>query len=64
MCETLRVSHSGFYGWRGRPACAQARANAKGPSVIHHSDQRSHHASLDFGKRCQEMGAPLNGHDR
>ena len=27
MCKTLRVSHSGFYDWRDRPACAQARAN-------------------------------------
>jgi len=28
MCKTLRVSHSGFYDWLGRPACARAQANA------------------------------------
>jgi putative transposase len=28
MCKTLRVSHSGYYGWLERPACAQAQANA------------------------------------
>jgi len=28
MCKTLRVSHSGFYDWLDRPACAQAQANA------------------------------------
>ena len=28
LCRTLRVSHSGYYGWLERPACAQARANA------------------------------------
>ena len=28
MCKTLRVSYSGYYDWLGRPACAQAQANA------------------------------------
>ena len=28
MCKTLRVSHSGYYDWLERPACAQAQANA------------------------------------
>ena len=27
-----------------------------GPAVIHHSDQGSQYTSLDFGKRCKEMG--------
>ena len=27
LCRTLRVSHSGYYDWLDRPACAQARAN-------------------------------------
>jgi len=27
MCKTLRVSHSGYYDWLDRPACAQAQAN-------------------------------------
>ena len=27
MCKTLRVSHSGYYDWLDRPACARARAN-------------------------------------
>jgi putative transposase len=28
MCKTLGVSHSGFYDWLERPACARARSNA------------------------------------
>jgi putative transposase len=28
MCKTLRVSHSGYYDWLDRPACARAQANA------------------------------------
>ena len=27
LCKTLRVSHSGYYDWLERPACAQALAN-------------------------------------
>ena len=27
MCKTLRVSHSGYYDWLDRPACARAQAN-------------------------------------
>ena len=27
LCRTLRVSHSGYYDWLDRPACARARAN-------------------------------------
>ena len=27
MCKTLRVSHSGYYDWLERPACARAQAN-------------------------------------
>ena len=27
MCQTLRVSPSGFYDWLDRPACARSRAN-------------------------------------
>jgi putative transposase len=27
MCKTFRVSHSGYYDWLDRPACARARAN-------------------------------------
>jgi putative transposase len=28
MCKTLHVSHSGFYDWLERPACAREQANA------------------------------------
>lgn len=28
MCKTLCVSHSGYYDWLDRPACARAQANA------------------------------------
>lgn len=28
LCKTLRVSHSGYYDWLERPACAQTQANA------------------------------------
>ena len=27
LCETLEVSASGYYAWRGRPECARAVAN-------------------------------------
>ena len=27
LCKSLRVSHSGYYDWLERPACAQAQAN-------------------------------------
>ena len=32
------------------------KPNAKGLGVIHHSDQGSQYTSLEFGKRCNEMG--------
>lgn len=32
------------------------KPDLRGPGVIHHSDQGSQYTSLDFGKRCKEMG--------
>ena len=28
MCQTLKVSASGYYGWQGRPVCKRQQANA------------------------------------
>lgn len=29
LCQTLGVNRSGYYAWRGRPASARTRANAR-----------------------------------
>ena len=34
LCRTLSVSHSGYYDWLERPACAQALANILLPEQI------------------------------
>ena len=28
LCETLKVSTSGYYDWQNRPQCARAKANS------------------------------------
>ena len=42
MCKTLRVSHSGYYDWLDRPACARAQAN-----VVLLGQIRQAHAASD-----------------
>ena len=42
MCKTLRVSHSGYYDWLARPACARAQANVALLALI-----RQAHAASD-----------------
>ena len=44
MCKTLRVSHSGYYDWLERPACARAQAN-----VVLLGQIRQAHADSDVG---------------
>ena len=41
MCKTLRVSHSGYYDWLERPACARVRAN----TVLLQQIRQAHAAS-------------------
>ena len=41
MCNTLRVSHSGYYDWLERPACARAQANLTLLEQIHHAHATS-----------------------
>ena len=35
-------------------------APGKGPGVIHHSDQGSQYTSIEFGKRCKQMGVQIS----
>ncbi len=61
MCRVLRVSKSGFYGWRDRPPCARARVDALLSEEIAriHADSRQtygapriHFELRTLGVRC------------
>jgi putative transposase len=61
LCKMLRVSRSGYYGWRDRPPSRRARENDALTSKIHEIHQRSLetygspriHAELrSIGVRC------------
>jgi putative transposase len=61
MCKTLKVSKSGFYGWRGRAPSARARADALlSEKIVHiHRDSREtygapriHFELRTLGIRC------------
>ena len=61
MCRVLKVSKSGFYGWRGRPPSARARADALLSEKIAriHTDSREtygapriHFELRTLGVRC------------
>ena len=61
LCKVLRVSRSGYYGWRDRPPSRRARENDALTSKIHEIHQRSRetygspriHAELrSIGARC------------
>jgi putative transposase len=41
MCQTLKVSASGYYGWLDRPPCAREQANAVLKPRIHEAYQAS-----------------------
>jgi len=42
MCRLLKVSKSGFYGWRERPMSAHARTEVHLTAMIHAIHERSH----------------------
>ena len=48
MCAALRVSRSGYYGWRGRPASARERANQR---LLHRIEQIHRSARENYGAR-------------
>ena len=61
MCRVLKISKSGFYGWRGRPPSARARADALlSEKIAHiHTDSREtygapriHFELRTLGVRC------------
>jgi putative transposase len=61
MCRTLKVSKSGFYGWRDRPPCARARVDSLLSEEIAriHTDSRQtygapriHFELRTLGVRC------------
>jgi putative transposase len=41
MCETLKVSKSGYYDWLDRPPCAREQANAELKLRIHEAFKAS-----------------------
>ena len=65
VCKTLGVSHSGYYDWLDRPACAQAQANA----VLLEQIRQAHLASdtaygaLRIQAELADQGIKA-GHDR
>ena len=65
MCQTLGVSHSGFYDWLDRPECARKRANAL---LLEHI--RAAHAASDATYGAPRIKAELSdqsikaGHNR
>ena len=48
MCRLLRVSISGYYGWRGRPMSAHARRDVELTALIH---QIYEHSRQTYGSR-------------
>ena len=65
MCQTLGVSHSGFYDWLDRPDCPRKRANAQ---LLEHI--RAAHTASDATYGAPRIQAELNeqgikaGHNR
>ena len=41
LCDVLRVSKSGFYAWKSRPASARAREDAQLIAEIHEAHRES-----------------------
>src|SRR5215212_4727863 len=58
MCRALKVSKSGFYGWRDRPPSARARADAVLSEKIAriHTDSRETYGAPRISLRAEDAG--------
>ena len=58
MARVLRVSASGYYAWRSRPASARATADADLTRRIRtiHAGSYGTYGAIAFGNRCKEAG--------
>jgi putative transposase len=58
MCGTLKVSKSGFYGWRGRPASERAKVDASLSEKIAriHEDSRETHGASRIHFELRTLG--------
>jgi putative transposase len=65
LCQVLRVSASGFYGWRGRAPSSRAQANAQLSQRIHevHRASDATYGVPRFHAELREQGLTV-GHNR
>ncbi len=64
MCRALKVSKAGFYAWRGRPACARAKANERLTTLITaaHAQSRKTYGSPRIHATLRAEGVAAGRH--
>jgi len=65
LCRALRVSRSGYYGWKSRPECARALANRRLLARIRvvHAHSREAYGVVKTWRTLTDQGIPC-GHNR
>ena len=64
MCKVMRVSHSGYYAWRGRPTSLRDKENQALVDEIKriHKQSRESYGSLKVWQALNQQGFPCGKH--